>query len=196
MSLTLPVTFATGGRQLDRATHLRGAVRRLLRDPNALLLPFCEGRPMISLGDGWRRLGWVPPLPETLKMAKEAPVFLGLHEETPVFAADFSHIPQERLERQFISGAKFMDLRSIAGEIGAGDATVAATAKGVLGWHATHPFCARCGAESRVEEAGWRRRCSECEALHFPRIDPVVIMLILRGEQVLLGRQDGFPDRM
>jgi len=196
MSLTHPVTFAAGGRYLDRSTHLRGSVKRLLRDPSALLLPFWEGRALISQGDGWQKLGWVTPEPATLKLAREAPVFLGLFDEAPAFAAEFSNHPAERIEGKFIAGAKFRDLRAIAGEIGAGEATVAATAKGVLGWHLTHPFCARCGAESRVEEGGWRRRCVECDGLHFPRIDPVVIMLVVHRDRVLLGRQDGFPEGM
>ncbi len=196
MSLTLPVTFATGGAKLDRSTHLRSATKRLLRDASAQLLPLWEGKPLISQGDGWRQLGWIPPLPETLRMADDGPVFLGLFEDNPVFAAEFSRLPPERLERSFISGAKFLDLRGIAGEITAGEATIAATAKGVLGWHATHRFCARCGGESRMEEGGWRRRCADCDALHFPRIDPVVIMLIVDRDRVLLGRQDGFPERV
>lgn len=196
MSQTLSVTFATGGAKLDRATHLRGAEKRLLRDPNARLLPVANGRVLIEQGDGWRRLAWVATSKETLKLAKEAPIFLGLFEDAPVFAADFSHLAPERLERSFIAAAKLMDLRSVAGEIGAGEATVAATAKGVLGWHASHQFCSVCGGPSEIEDGGWRRRCTDCGAMHFPRIDPVVIMLITRGERVLLGRQESWPERV
>ena len=194
MDLNLTVTFAAGSGAFDRAAHLRGAVRRLLRDPNAELLPFWEGRPMLAQGDGWLRLGWIAPTERALKLATEAPVFLGLYDGTPRFAADFSTLPRERLESMFIAGAKFTDLRAVAGELGAGEATVAATAKGVLGWHATHRFCANCGAESGIEEAGWRRRCPDCERLHFPRIDPVVIMLVTHEDRVLLGRSAQFPD--
>ncbi len=196
MTLSLPVTFANGGAKLDRATHLRSSTRRLLRDPKAELLPIREGKVLITQGDGWRKLGWIPPTKEVLAMLREPPIFLGLYDETPVFAGDFEPVPAERLEGKFIAGAKLMDLRTIAGEIDRGDATVAATAKAVLGWHATHPFCAVCGGETRIEEGGWRRRCRDCGAQHFPRIDPVVIMLITHGERVLLGRQDGWPDRL
>ncbi len=197
MSLTVPVTFATGGRKLDRATHLRRATGRLLRAPDAQLLPYRAGRVLILQGgDGWRRLAFVTPTKETLRHLAEPPVFLGLHEETPVFAGDFAPVPDERLERMFVAGAKLMDLRSMAGEISAGEATVAATAKGVLGWHETHRFCARCGADTEPEDGGWRRGCAACGGKHFPRIDPVVIMLVTRGEKVLLGRQDGWPERL
>jgi len=198
MSLSQPVPFAVGGAHLDRATHLREATTRLLRDPNAQLLPHWQGKLMFALGDGWPQLGWVPPLAKTLGDLAESPVLLGLVDEIPCFAADFSHIERARLESRFIAGAKFIDLRSVAGEIGAAEATIAATAKGVLGWHATHRFCACCGAPSAPEEGGWRRRCTEaeCRALHFPRIDPVVIMLVLRGDRVLLGRQYEWPERL
>jgi NAD+ diphosphatase len=84
---------------------------------------------------------------------------------------------------------KFIDLRSVAGQLTQAEATIVATAKGVVGWHRIHPFCARCGGPSVPEDAGWRRKCTVCSALHFPRTDPVVIMLVTRGDQVLLGRQ-------
>ena len=196
MSLSLPITFASGGLKLDRSAHLRSGTKRLLRDPNAQLLPLCEGRVLISQGDGWRRLGWIPPLPETLKMLEEPPVFIGIFDEKPIFVADFSHLPAERLERKFISGARFYDLRNVAGEIDQGEATVAATGKGVVEWHRRHRFCANCGEPSHVEDGGWRRNCKACGAQHFPRIDPVVIMLVTDGSRVLLGRQDGWPDRV
>jgi NAD+ diphosphatase len=194
MSLSHPVTFAAGGGKLDRAAHLRAGSDRLLWSESSLVLPLWEGRPLVSMGDGWPRLAWLPPMRELKREAGEPPVFLGLYDDSPRFAADFSHLARERIERRFIAGAKFIELRSVAGEIGPGDATVTATAKGLLGWHATHRFCARCGAPSHMEEGGWRRRCAECDSMHFPRIDPVAIMLVVRGERVLLGRQYEWPD--
>ncbi|MGF1503082.1 MAG: NAD(+) diphosphatase [Paracoccaceae bacterium] len=196
MSVVLPVTFAVGGPKLDRATHLRASASRLMRDPHATVLILHSGRPLIAQGDGWRRLAMVPPGKLVLQMVREDPVFLGLIDEAPWFAADLSHLPEERVEAAFIAGAKFLDLRSVAGEIVAAEATLAATGKGLLGWHATHGFCARCGTQSVIEDAGWRRRCPACTATHFPRIDPVVIMLVIDGDRVLLGRQHGWPDRM
>jgi NAD+ diphosphatase len=87
---------------------------------------------------------------------------------------------------------KFIDLRSVAGQLSQGEATVYASAKGVIGWHRIHPFCARCGGSTRPGDGGWRRVCSACGGLHFPRTDPVVIMLVTRGDKVLLGRQSAW----
>jgi len=66
--------------------------------------------------------------------------------------------------------------------------------QGQIGWHETHPCCARCGATTGIEDGGWRRVCASCGAFHFPRIDPVVIMLVLHGDDVLLGRQSRWPE--
>jgi len=90
----------------------------------------------------------------------------------------------------------FAELRAVMTRLTPREAELAATAKALLGWHATHGFCACCGAPSRIEQAGWQRRCPECGAPHFPRTDPVVIMLITRGDRVLLGRSPGWPDGM
>lgn len=190
---TQRVTFTAGSGHLDRAAHLRDVSEDLLRHRRAALLPLFHGKVLIDLETEQPRLGWVPPLADYIEEATEAPIFLGLSSDTPCFTADFSAMDEDLAQERFCEGAKFMDLRSIAGELGPASAAIAATAKGVLGWHDTHPFCSRCGAGSQVENGGWRRRCPECDALHFPRTDPVVIMLILRDDEVLLGRQSVWP---
>jgi NAD+ diphosphatase len=90
----------------------------------------------------------------------------------------------------------FGDLRANMAALDAAEAGDAAAAKGILGWHRSHGFCANCGARSEVADAGWRRTCPACGAQHFPRTDPVVIMLILSGNSVLLGRSPGWPEGM
>src|SRR5258708_39210804 len=69
-------------------------------------------------------------------------------------------------------------------------------AKSLMYWHARHRFCSTCGAPTRVAAAGWRRECDTCKAQHFPRTDPVVIMLAVDGERCLMGRQPRFPKGM
>jgi NAD+ diphosphatase len=90
------------------------------------------------------------------------------------------------------------DLRSIAtrGLAGVEQLQVIATAKALLAWHARHRFCANCGTATAVTEAGWRRDCASCGALHFPRTDPCVIMLAIDGERCLLGRSARFVPSM
>jgi NAD+ diphosphatase len=90
------------------------------------------------------------------------------------------------------------DLRSLAvqGLVSGDDLAALAEAKALLLWHARHRFCSVCGTASRAVEAGWRRDCPACGASHFPRTDPVVIMLAVDGERCLLGRQARFPPGM
>jgi NAD+ diphosphatase len=90
------------------------------------------------------------------------------------------------------------DLRSIAvqGLVDADHLPPIAEAKAVLHWHARHRFCPNCGTATRPVQAGWKRDCPNCKAEHFPRTDPVVIMLIIDGERCLLGRSPRFVPTM
>src|SRR5229473_3132840 len=90
------------------------------------------------------------------------------------------------------------DLRSIAvqGLVAAEHLPPIAEAKALLGWHARHRFCANCGAPTAPVEAGWKRECAACKTEHFPRTDPVVIMLAVRGDECLLGRSARFASAM
>lgn len=91
-----------------------------------------------------------------------------------------------------------IDMRSIAmqGLFAPDLIGVFGQAKALMHWHARHGYCANCGAVTRVAAAGWRRQCDACKAEHFPRTDPVVIMLAIDGDNCLLGRQARFPKRM
>jgi NAD+ diphosphatase len=92
------------------------------------------------------------------------------------------------------TGLISLDLRSLAvqGLLPAPLLGVLAQAKSLLHWHARHRFCAQCGAPTRTAAAGWKRLCAACSAQHFPRTDPVVIMLVTDGEMCLVGRQPRF----
>jgi NAD+ diphosphatase len=93
---------------------------------------------------------------------------------------------------------ELIDLRSIAVQGLFPPATLAilGQAKAIAHWHARHGFCPNCGVPSRAAAAGWRRECDVCKTQHFPRTDPVVIMLAIDGERCLLGRQARFPKKM
>src|SRR5205085_8312374 len=86
------------------------------------------------------------------------------------------------------------DLRTdaVQGLVGAEHLPPLAEGKSVLGWHGRHRFCPNCGAPTRPVEAGWRRDCPTCKTQHFPRTDPVVIMLAIAGERCVLGRSGRF----
>ncbi|MEM8761230.1 MAG: NAD(+) diphosphatase [Pseudomonadota bacterium] len=185
------ITFARPGNQLDRAAHLRPTAGDLITAGTGAAHAFADGRVAVDL-DGEKRLRRFAPglLAAT---APETPIFLGTVDGEPRFAADLSGLDEATLDGLMGPDAKFIDLRSISAELSATEAAMAATGKALLGWHASHRFCACCGAASVIEDAGWRRRCPACGAQHFPRVDPVVIMLVLLGDRVLLGRQASWP---
>jgi NAD+ diphosphatase len=123
-------------------------------------------------------------------------VFLGLMGDAGRFGLSLPHDVIEALK----SDQRFhvTDLRSIAvqGLVPADHLAPLAEAKALLHWHARRHFCSNCGHPTEVVQAGWRRDCTHCAAQHFPRTDPVVIMLAVRGDQCLLGRQSRFVSGM
>ncbi|MEC3859677.1 NAD(+) diphosphatase [Mesobacterium sp. TK19101] len=204
------VTF--GGSGLDRAAALRDdlpALAAAMQDPDSRAVLFWRGKCLVSNGEheGLTRLPLTHPV---LGEAVSAPILLGRDDGTAVFAYDISGWQPETLDAaalgQFIdrseqvhpsvANARFVELRGHMTRLSAHDAELAATGKGILGWHASHGFCAKCGQASTIHKAGWERICPACGAHHFPRTDPVVIMLITRGNKVLLGRSHGWPEGM
>ncbi|SHH26182.1 NAD(+) diphosphatase [Cognatishimia maritima] len=204
------VTF--GGSGLDRAAELRGdadAMAQALSDDTSRSLVFWRGKPLTRLGDEAHLLR-LPMDHEMLKRAIDAPVFLGREDTGFVFATDISSwepAAQDMPEAVFLDQTEqhfpglpqdhlFVELRTIMTRLSARDAELAAMAKSLFSWHAIHGFCAKCGAKSNVMQAGWQRVCGSCNAMHFPRTDPVVIMLITHGNKVLLGRSPYWPEGM
>jgi len=122
------------------------------------------------------------------------PILLGVRDGVAHFALDVSAIADPVAELG-LAGTTYPDLRAVASRLVAGDAAIAAQARHLVDWHARRRFCSVCGQPSRAFDAGHVRRCtsSECAAEHFPRTDPVVIMLVTRGDRCLLGRQPKWP---
>lgn len=123
-------------------------------------------------------------------------VFLGTLEGRPVLATLAGPDAAHAFNDEAIY--KVLDLRAIAiqGIVSAEELGILATAKALLHWHAHHRFCSQCGAPTSLSCAGFRRDCGACGAQHFPRTDPVAIMLVARGDRCLLGRQSRFPPGM
>ena len=122
--------------------------------------------------------------------------FLGLLGDAPRFGFGFDPDAIEQLKAR--DDLKITDLRSIAvqGIVAAEHLPPLAEAKALLGWHARHRFCPHCGAPTKLTQGGWRRDCPSCGAEHFPRTDPVVIMLVISGERCVLGRSRRFVPTM
>lgn len=118
-------------------------------------------------------------------------LFLGLIDGVPAFAA----LPADVSRIDGRSRACWPALMALSGE----QAALYAGARSLIAWHAAHRFCANCGAATTVAKGGWQRDCGECGMQHFPRTDPVVIMLAEHGDangeaRVLVGHGVGFPE--
>jgi NAD+ diphosphatase len=172
----------TGG-LLDRADRLRhdaDALSAAMGNWQARLLKLHNFEPEVT-EDG--RLGWT--------MLTEAPdeaefVLLGLEDGKPRFAA---FIPGEAAPPAFRSPNLF----GVLDQLRPGEAATFAAARSVIDWHARHRFCANCGNPTELFRAGWGRKCGSCSTEHFPRVDPVVIMIAEHDGRALLGRQPAWP---
>jgi NAD+ diphosphatase len=123
-------------------------------------------------------------------------IFLGLDDDRAVFALDVSETSDPKNLGPLAGLGSFRDARTAAQMVSIKDAAIIAQAKALIDWHQRHGFCPRCGAPTRIMDAGYRRLCGKCEAEHFPRVDPVVIMLATDGEACLVGRGKHFPPGM
>ncbi|MGJ8545879.1 MAG: NAD(+) diphosphatase [Sulfitobacter sp.] len=205
------VTF--GGSGLDRAGEIRAdaaAVAALAAAPGARAVLFWRGKPLICAARpaGLARLALDHPV---VAGCANPPILLGREAGAGVFAYDISEwepdgqdISQigafldlsEQRHPLLAQDLGFAELRRVMTWLSPRDAELAATGKAMLEWHRSHQFCARCGSKSVMGQAGWQRVCPDCAAPHFPRTDPVVIMLITSGNNVLMGRSPGWPEGM
>ncbi len=188
------------GAPLDRADHLRGDPERLgalLQDPRSRIVPLWRS---LHLIDGEATAVWIEraEAEAVLEIAGDT-VFLGLHEEIAYHAVDLSHLEEPDLDPLTAGRGAFRDLRQVGPIMDRGDSAILAYARGLAHWHARHGFCGVCGSTTVSEKGGHQRRCSnaECNAVHFPRTDPAVIMLVHDGgERCLLARQPFWPPGM
>ncbi|MFZ1963888.1 MAG: NAD(+) diphosphatase [Roseiarcus sp.] len=209
-----PLSFGFAGAPLDRLADKRedaNVVAGLRERADGRVALIARDMPILPRGGGPRD----PLFPLSALAALGGARFealLGLDAlGAPVFAAALADGAVEEvadasdgfLDRRALivpgrDDLELVDLRSIAvqGLVSLDALAILGQAKAILRWHARHGHCANCGAPTRVAAAGWRRECDACRAQHFPRTDPVVIMLAVDGERCLLGRQARFPKGM
>lgn len=182
------------GNRLNRLSEKRSddAVEKALVDPATRLMFFADGRLFLKLVDGTFDPHFSVADLEAFSGDRANAVLLGLDEQGPLLAvpslADLEKLPEN---------VKAIDYGSINMQGLIASELLGAMAQGaaLLAWNATHKFCGRCGHETRMAAAGMKRVCSNCGAQHFPRTDPVAIMLAVRGDRCLLGRGVNFrPD--
>ena len=176
------MTLAFAGYPLDRADPVRADPARLaaLAVPQAKLLRLDGLIPPLG-DDGRLQWGRVADAGEGAEL-----VFLGLLDDEALFAAvpDGGDTDPAYARRETWAAL---------GRLEADDLALYGGARSVLDWHARHRFCSQCGLPTTMAKGGWQRDCAGCGANHFPRVDPVAIMLVEHEGRLLLGRNAGFP---
>jgi len=161
------------GAGLDRADALRAAPERIAKlaaSDEARELVWRDGIPAMDEGG---RLQW--------QQVTDAPLFLGLDRGAPRFSGLADPATQT------------FSVMPLLAQLDEADAPLFAAAMSLARWHQRHRFCANCGHLSDIVRGGWSRSCTACSAEHFPRVDPVVIMLVEHEGRVVLGRQPHYP---
>jgi NAD+ diphosphatase len=182
---------------LDRvATRREDAawIERQLVHPETLFVPVWRSRNLVrSTDEGTPEAEFISGEAAAALRRQEGPwAFLGMQDDQAVFAIDVS-VADDPMPLLPESEGKFVDLRSVGWGVPRPEAAVLAHARGLMHWRARQRFCGACGGACDVRSAGHMMICTACEAQHFPRTDPAVIMLVTRGDHALLGHSQRFP---
>ena len=171
------------GSRLDRADHVRADPDRLAGYMNWKARVLALDGLMPSLDDA-NRLAWgtLADVPEDAELC-----FLGLDEGKACFAA----VPPRGDATPRMANPQ---LWSLMATLQPDDLALYGGARSLTDWHARHRFCAQCGGDTKLAKGGWQRDCTNCGASHFPRTDPVTIMLVEHDGRLMLGRGLGWPE--
>jgi NAD+ diphosphatase len=191
--VSLVHTFA--GNPLDRGDVQRrdpAWLEAAARAPESRYLPLHQLNVLVDALGSAPRLGWLSYEDVGRLEVDVPPVFLGLDEQgAACFAQDISSIHDPNHELNLSAGLSFQESRSAAMALPGTETGILAQARAQIGWHQRHPFCSVCGERTEQGRGGTVRTCPGCGADHFPRTDPVVIMLIVDGDRCLLGQSKG-----
>ncbi len=172
------------GYVLDRVDHLRGdadAITALMHDWRARVLRLDGFEPILTV-DGGIEWGSLADIADDAAL-----ILLGLHESKPHFVV----LPEQADGAALFRSPRLMHALS---RLSAPDMATYGAARSLIDWHLRHGFCGRCGAVTSLFRAGWGRKCTGCATEHFPRVDPVVIMIAEHDGKALVGRNASWPE--
>ena len=175
--------------RLNIEKDLSGFFASGLADPQSFLVPLWRGDPLIANGEA----AFLSTAARSEFPAGAPVVCLGRREGRAYFAIDASGAAQSPDAAPFADIGEYMPIRRAAGVINRGDLAVIGHARWLFEWHRKHHYCAVCGAKTEMKNGGAKRACPACGAEHFPRSDPVAIVLAVHENACLLGRGPHFP---
>ncbi len=186
-----PHIFA--GNPLDRGDVQRrdeAHLDALFVDPETLVLPMWQLNVLVQTNPH-PTLGWISPADVERLDIDVKPVFLGFMDNKAHFALDISEVHDPVHELNLPDTWRFVEVRSAAMELPGPETGILAQSRAQLDWHARHRFCSVCGHRTVPGKGGHVRKCGECGSEHFPRTDPVVIMVVHDGDRCILGQSRG-----
>ncbi len=194
----MPEAYVFAAAPFDRAVQQRRDPKWLearLDDETSRFLPLWKLQVLVRDGSE-PSLAWARnDIRESMNRDVGA-VLLGVGDGVTHFAVDVSELPEAEKSLGVAGIARFHDARAIAPRLSIEETGVLAQAKALIDWHCRYRFCPACGEATRAAEGGYLRFCPDCSTEHFPRTDPVVIMLVHREDRCLLGRQAIWPPQM
>ena len=195
MQASPPPTFT--GAIVDRAAAVRSApegVAKLLDSPDAAIVAASSSNVLLDSRAGSDILMRAPINGcGSRQIDRARPGLRGIESGMPLFGLDLDRLEEDAVE-ELTAGGRLVSLREAGGLLAQQEGGLAAYLVALLNWHRRQGFCANCGAPTSSAEAGLSRHCDKCGVHHFPRTDPVVIMVVAHGDRMLLGRRPGWPD--
>ena len=185
------------GNPLDRGEVERRDedwIARQARDPQSRFLPMRGPHVLVNAaaGNGEPALGWLSWQDLEPHVADAAPLLLGMLDGASYFAIDLTGDEGAAVAVEAMGGYRFEEARAAAETLLSGaEAGIMAQGRAQVNWHSRHRFCSVCGQPTVMRRGGQKRECTACKAEHFPRTDPVIIMLVHDGERCLLGQSRG-----
>lgn len=187
------LTHVFAGNPLDRGDTYRRDPQWLAEQahhPQSRYLPLWQLNVLIQ-DEHEPRLGWVGAADIARLQVDVPPVFLGLQDGVAHFTLDVSQIGDPRHELALDDTWRFEESRAAATVLGTAEAGILAQSRAQIDWHKRHQFCSVCGQRTEQGRGGQVRKCLACKAEHFPRTDPVAIMVVIDGDRCLLGQSRG-----
>jgi NAD+ diphosphatase len=191
------------GNPLNRVSERRTDAKWIesrLHDSSSLLFPMWKLQPFLLGREDAKppfELGLVkPPVADSIAGGDAIRIFLGLDGDRALFALEIPDAKDPTKDGPLAEMGFFRDARAAGQMVSIRDTAIIAQAKAMIDWHQRHGFCPKCGAPTKFMDAGYRRLCEKCNSEHFPRVDPVVIMLATEGDACLVGRGKLFPQGM
>ncbi len=175
--------------RINQEEDQTGFIKAAQSDPTSLFVPLWRGDPLVTNDTAtFLSAAARDVIPNNAPM-----VFLGIQKGAAHFGVDLSQTSETPETALFADLGVYTPIRIAAATISRGDLAIIGQARWLFEWHRKHQFCANCGHATTVKNGGAKRHCDQCATEHFPRTDPVAIVLAIHDDACLLGRGPHFP---